>query len=615
MNEFRFLAPDGRYGTVSAENFSSVYSAGGIPVEAMPEVDVMSPDGMLSTVRHEKASELIKTQGYKLATTPRPLRFASPDGRTGTVKVGLESAALRQGGTLLLKELDVNKPLKIDLPRDPKIAQEPAESPMSNWFGPVPKDPSSLKGWDAYQSLVAKNKKGKAGFWEGITPNMTNVPFLGTALAAVDAGKAALTAQRLKEGKSVSDQDVLDLNLFLAKQERESNATMLGKAGNVVIDMTTFMAEIAGSIKAFIATLPVGGAGGITTLGSVLSGKAATKAGVKSVGKLSVGLSRNILKESGEEWAKNLVAKKVAAEAGEEVAEYLAKHGGRRVAAKLLGQLPEIGVATIAPTIGQIVPQLAATKMSGQDAGTYRGNVDKTFAALMGEDMENYAAIWRSVADTTIENWSEAMGETIMAGMSKLPIVGGLGQAIRRNANAFVEKLGKAGTAEGFQAVDRIAGMTALSRWLYGRAKKGGSFRMMMDDLHAVGYDGVFGEMMEERAGDWMRGLFGLEGDADENAIKRAFKNSLPDPEQLGVELIAFSMPAILVGCAHLAANAPNLDKWLKTREALADAANLAENRRLLEEGKFNKAAAEELQPLIENIMDEHQAYNKQSDG
>ena len=221
MNEFRFLAPDGRYGTVSAENFSSVYSAGGIPVEAMPEVDVMSPDGMLSTVRHEKASELIKTQGYKLATTPRPLRFASPDGRTGTVKVGLESAALRQGGTLLLKELDVNKPLKIDLPRDPKIAQEPAESPMSNWFGPVPKDPSSLKGWKDYQSIQARNKKGRAGFLEGLSPDLTNIPFAGAAIAAIDAGKVAVTAQNLKNGKPVSDQDVLDLNLFLAKQERK----------------------------------------------------------------------------------------------------------------------------------------------------------------------------------------------------------------------------------------------------------------------------------------------------------------------------------------------------------------------------------------------------------
>ena len=174
MNEFRFLAPDGRYGTVSAENFSSVYSAGGIPVEAMPEVDVMSPDGMLSTLRHEKASELIKTQGYKLAMQPRPLRFASPDGRTGTVKVGLESAALGQGGTLLLKELDGNKPY---LPQLPKAQVEDPVSPFSEWFGPVPKNPESLKGWDDYVELLEKNKAGRMGALEAIKPTSKMIPY------------------------------------------------------------------------------------------------------------------------------------------------------------------------------------------------------------------------------------------------------------------------------------------------------------------------------------------------------------------------------------------------------------------------------------------------------
>ena len=605
MNEFRFMDPAGRMGTVSAENFSAAYMAGGIPVEATPEIDLLSPSGELSSLHYSKASELLKSgQGWRVSMAPKPLRFSAPSGRTGTVKLGYESQALSAGGTLLLKELSTDKPLTVDLPRDPKIAAEPPDSPLGNWFGPVPKDPASLKGWNAYQALVAKNKKGKAGFWEGITPNATNVPFLGTALAAVDAGKAALTAQRLKEGKPASDQDVLDLNMFLAKQERESNATMLGKAGNVIIDMTTFMAEIGGSIKAFLAPLK-----------GVLAGKVAAKTGTEAAKKLTVGMARRALREIGDDWAKNLVAKKAAAEAGEGVAEYLAKHGSRRAAVSLLGRLPEIGVATVAPTIGQIVPQLAATGMAGQDAGTLRGNQDKIYAALMGEDMGNAAAIWRSVADTTIENWSEAMGETILAGMSKIPVVGGIGQAIRKNAHLFVEKLGKAGTKEGFQAVDRIAGMTALSKWVYGKAKKGASFRMMMEDLHAVGYDGVFGEMMEERAGDFMRGLFGLEGEKDDNAVARAFKNSLPDPEQLGVELIAFSMPALAAGGLRFAALGTNADRYWRAREALDGLATLHKNRKPWEDGQFTSGDAEALQPIVRDIVREHEAYKKDSTG
>ena len=231
--------------------------------------------------------------------------------------------------------------------------------------------------------------------------------------------------------------------------------------------------------------------------------------------------------------------------------------------------------------------------MAGQEAGTLRANQDITYGAIMGEDVDRSVAIWRSIADTTIENWSEAMGGPIMAGISKIPGTKALGGAIRAKAIGFLDSIGKP-VKEG---ADRIAGIAALSRWLSTHMQKHGLSKEAMKSLSSIGYDGVFGEMMEERAGDWMRGLFGLEGDADENAIKRAFKNSLPDPEQLGVELIAFSMPAILVGGAHLAANAPNLDKWLKTREALADAANLAENRRLWE-GQVQQGGGG-LQPLI----------------
>lgn len=259
MNDFQFLLPDGSYRTTDQERFSAAYQTGAVPVEALPEVDVMSPSGMLETMHHKQASELIKTQGYKLSTSPRPLRFSSPDGRVGEVKLGFETEAFRRGGTLILKELSDSKPLVTDLPRDPKIAQEPAESPMSGWFGPVPKDPTSLKGWDAYQGLVAKNKKGKAGFWEGVAPTAYNIPFFGVGKEAVDVGKAVLTANRIRDGKAVSDQDVLDLNLYLSEMDRNAKASIGGKVGKVFVDMLTFMAEIGVSTG---ATVLAGGQGG-----------------------------------------------------------------------------------------------------------------------------------------------------------------------------------------------------------------------------------------------------------------------------------------------------------------------------------------------------------------
>ena len=59
MNEFRFMDPAGRMGTVSAENFSAAYMAGGIPVEATPEIDLLSPSGELSSLHYSQASELL----------------------------------------------------------------------------------------------------------------------------------------------------------------------------------------------------------------------------------------------------------------------------------------------------------------------------------------------------------------------------------------------------------------------------------------------------------------------------------------------------------------------------------------------------------------------------
>lgn len=594
MNDFQFLLPDGSYGTTDRARFSQAYATGAVPVEAVPDVQVLSPQNLLQTVPHRTASDLIRTQGYKLAQPMKPLRFSAPDGRLGTVKPGMESAMFDLGGELILKELSTSKPLTPDIAK--AVVQDPA-SPFQNWFGPVPKgDPTRLRGWDDYSALLEANRKGKAGFLEGLKVRQYNIPFYGAGKEAVDVGKTVVTANRIRTGAPVSDQDVLDLNLYLANLDRQSKASKLGKTGRVFTDMLTFMAEI-----------------GLSIAGTVLAG-AGLAGGAEAVGgKLTVTAGRKALTKWAEDGIEKTVRRYAEKKFGHEAAEWMEKKGVR-AAIRTAAAAPDIAMATIAPTVTQVGAQLAMTSGAGQEAGTRKGNQDRLFAALNGQDIEAAQAVWRGIGDTAIENWSESMGDLLSSGFKKITGLGAIGEAIGKHIDEIALASTNVG-ADSLKTAARTKGLAAVGTWLARKVATGSSFGGAIKQLQNVGYHGVLGEMLEERAGDFMRGLTGLQGEKDDNALIRAITQAIPTAEQAQVELMAFSMPFAILGGAHLAVNAPNLDVIWRKRAAFDEAMGMKSSPQQFKDGQFGRRKMEDVHPIIKEVMRDQRAWETDESG
>ena len=591
MKEFQFLLPDGSYATTDRTRFSRAYSTGAIPIEAIPDIQVLSPQGVLETRPHREASSLIQTQGYRMVKQARPLRFVTPDGQLSDVRLGMESDAFALGGELVLKNISDSKPLTTDLPRDPKIAAEPPDSPFGNWFGPLPKSPESLKGWEAYKTIVARNQKGKAGFWESVAPTAYNIPFYGVGKEAVDVGKAVITANRIRDGKPVSDQDVLDMNLYLTELDRQSKAGIPGKVGKTFVDMLTFMSEI-GVSTGLAALAGAGLAGGAEAIG----------------GKMTVSASRKLLSKLWEDKMTDWVRRKAINRFGADAGEWLAK-GHVKAGMKVLLSLPEIASTTIAPTIGQIGAEAIMTSAAGQPMGTRKGNQDRLFAALNGEDMDSTAALWRGIGDTTIENWSESMGDLLSTGFKKVTGLGAIGEAISSNIDRWVLAAGVTGE-RGLKTAAKAKGLAVIGTWIGKNMAKGKPFPAVVKQLQDYGYHGVIGEMLEERAGDFIRGLVGMQGQPDDNALIRAITESIPTVEQAKVELLAFSMPLALLGGAHLAANARSLDQWFRDAETMDAALRMNKNYQPFKDGKYNAQHEETLLPGYKRMMERYRLWD-----
>ena len=509
--DYRFLAPDGGYYDVPSDNFSSAVGQGGAPVEVSPEVRVLSSAGEIEKLHHSDAADKIRSQGYRLLKTEKNLKMVGPGGGLFNVAPQDVSEGIQQGGIPVVRELASSKPITPDIA---KAGTAYDENPLfANWFGPTPKDPSKLKNFDEYTKILELNRKKRAGLLEGLTPDGANVPFIGAALEAVDIGKVAISANKLTKGERVSDQDVLDMNIYLAEMDRMSNATMLGKAGKVIVDMTTFMTEIGGSI----ATALFGGAG-VAGFATAAGGKGALKAAKVAVKKALKEKTLGQLREEQKLKAANLFTTKIL---GKEAVDSLQRAGKSGVIA---GNVADTLVAAVAPTVGQVLPQAVATKLAGQEAGTSFGNQERVFNSIMGKDTEPNVAFWRGTGDTFIENLSEASGEFLLSLGAKamnFTRLGPAAQAIRAGSFKRLKAMGLDGDMLK-AAADKNAGLAALSTWV-GRtmARDGVTYKQAMEKFATVGYNGVVGEMLEERAGGFMRGLFGLAGEEDDNACRR----------------------------------------------------------------------------------------------
>lgn len=127
----------------------------------------------------------------------------------------------------------------------------------------------------------------------------------------------------------------------------------------------------------------------------------------------------------------------------------------------------------------------------------------------------------------------------------------GFGEALRKSiGNQYVELLSeRTGGALGFlPGADKLAQLKAglASKWLGNRA--GRTVKGLAETLNKVGWNGVLGEMFEERVGGTLQGAGGAaeilaDGGSAEQARAEFIKEAIPTGKQLLAEGVAFGIP------------------------------------------------------------------------
>lgn len=116
----------------------------------------------------------------------------------------------------------------------------------------------------------------------------------------------------------------------------------------------------------------------------------------------------------------------------------------------------------------------------------------------------------KAFGDVLIENMSEVAGEKLVSIPSK--------------------------------ALMKLPGAKAVIKRIAGALEKAGYTRAAVKRLQTMGYHGLIGEMAEERLGDAMRAVVGLEGEG--NVFERLIQ-SIPNGEQLLVEAGVLAVPGV----------------------------------------------------------------------
>lgn len=555
MATYRFLAQDGALYDVPEASFSEAISMGNTPIEASPMVTISDAAGATRSLDYTEAQPILASGAAKLAPYSQPIRFTGTDGHLYDV-APLEASQMFATGAKLFTKTEIT-----DKAADPFMTADPR---YPNFIGRALSVPAEqLKGGKEYLQVINRNKGGKAGFIEGFNfLDTESIPFVGGAIDAVEAGRIAILAKRLANGEAskMSDQDILDLNLFLAKTDREADASKLGKVGHVIKNSLVFGGEILASTFAGAAGWGVA----FARKASLSTAEAAAVAAAKTT-------AGKFAREMAIKGAKDLSIR-TGALLESKLGTGLASNIGKRTVASLARTLPGFTATTAV--------ELAAT--SGDDeAGTLAMNRRKIFNALSGTNESDSKVFWAGLGDDFIEFFSETLGGHVtdavggaLGKLSKSLEPGVVGKALKEQLEKWAGVSTSATTKEAFDAAfnaatraKRIAGLGAAIAHL--AVRDGINATVAMETLRKAGYDGVFGEFAEERIGGFLRGLLGIDGDADHGVLANAFDGLWPDDnEQIEVELMAFTAPYVAIGASYGLFNGKNMDRLY--RRALA---------------------------------------------
>jgi len=433
---------------------------------------------------------------------------------------------------------------------EPELELSPFEADFRTkypqWIGPAPKsDISQLRGVVAYDEIMAENARGRAGFGEQFAENWESmIPFYGTITSAIDIGKLAVTAKKMQAGEDVSDQDKLDLNIYLADQDRASNGTWLGKAGSAVATSIGFAGEFG--------AVALGGAGI-----AALSAKGGQMAGKSVLQKLALNMAKKQVWDAAATSAEKAAGKFMVKKFGKEATEAFVKSKVYRGVTGAAGAAARMGVGGAIQTAVAAGTQLAAT--AGAPGGPTTGAIAETelYNALANKPEDRARAIGIGLMKDFIERSSEFTGDALLKAPWLLVPAKWEKAFADFAANEVVQRATTAGsvmlTRESAEKVAKDAWRkTAMGAVVVDFARRHNvNFLEAAKSLKSVGYDGVLQEMAEERLGGFLHGLFGTDG--SEGGLRSAIEGALPSTDDALAELLAFSMPMAALKTADVA--------------------------------------------------------------
>lgn len=245
--------------------------------------------------------------------------------------------------------------------------------------------------------------------------------------------------------------------------------------------------------------------------------------------------------------------------------------------------------ATTRVSIG--MPQRVADNYGMRKLHDSLGISDKGQVVLETADEAPALTFMKAWGDTVIEAWSEEMG----GGLAE---AAGLGaKTVSKFTSPVAEKL--------FSRNTRAAFIKAMRKMRPNATVK--------DVMTRAGFNGILGEMGEERAGDVLRVVFGIDDREDISTFDKLCEAIAPDKEELLLELGLFSIPSSMSFAASRVAG--HLRKQNVKEEDISDYMRLTSE---LEKEKFlgdiaEKHDLEAIEKFEENVRTLKNRYYTQN--
>ena len=346
-----------------------------------------------------------------------------------------------------------------------------------------------------------KEMETAVGFLEGMGDvagpyGVGHIPFLGGAAETYSLLNVVYAAKAVNEGTATDEQTKLLNEWWLESQlEAIRGGTWGQTVGGIIGQLPAFGLEIWATSGTYTAGRKAGRAVAIKTINDAVE-RIGGKTARGALQKHAAGrLSRRAL-----------VSVTGGVRGAAEQATFAGALSGRLSASSLRNIIPEMELSE------DELGQLALT--------------------IEGTDMSAASAIFRGLTDQLIEYGSERMGwMTGRAGLGKL-----------------IGKVPRADQVNAWKAV-------IAKRWLSGGA--GRTVKGFDDSLKKMGWNGVIGEMFEERVGELAR----VPVDA---MTLEEWEYALPDFEQLSAEFVAFLVPG---GFNMAAANVKEIGNYKEARK------------------------------------------------